>query len=90
MDLAATLQEAQARKNKTNVLCAALDHVSSSIQTLATTMRKRVRKAPSYRQLMLQNCHIHAKTWLLLKSLLVKVLCHHLQETFWHLLSVSE
>ena len=48
MDLAATLQEAQARQNKTNVLCAALDHGSSSIKKLATTMREGVRKAPSY------------------------------------------
>ena len=42
------LQEVQARKNKTNVLCATLDHASSSIKKLATTMRERVRKAPSY------------------------------------------
>ena len=68
-----------------------MDHASSSINKLATTTREGVRKAPSYyHQLMLQNCHIHAKTWLLLKSLLVKVLCHHLQETFWHLLFVSK
>ena len=50
-----------------------------------------VRKAPSYySQLISQNCHGHAKTWLLLKSLLVNVVCHHLQETFEHLLSVSK
>ena len=44
--MAAILQDAQDRKN--SVLSATLDHASSSIKTLAITMRERVRKAPSY------------------------------------------
>ena len=96
LDLAATLQDAQARKNKDNVLCAALDHASSSLAKLALTMREWVRKAPSYYlltaapQLVSRICHGHAETWQLLKSLLVNVLCRHPQQTFWHLVSVSK
>ena len=96
LDFSATLHNAKTRKDKDMKLCATIDSDIKSLGRVADLLREWGRVIPSFYlltaapQLVSRICHPVEDTWVMLRTMIARLLVSHPQQAFWHLVAVGK
>ena len=96
LDFSATLHNAKTRKDKDMKLCATIDSDIKSLGRVADLLREWGRVIPSFYlltaapQLVSRICHPVEETWVMLRTMIARLLVSHPQQAFWHLVAVGK